>query len=531
MFGIGTGILYAIIIILAFIVLSVILDRYGLLEPAGMELSGPFLMWKTEKGKKLIDRISQKKRFWENYGNLAIVITVISMVLILLLVIWSAYLASSIPQSQAPSPQMIIGIPGVNPLIPIWYGIAALAIAIIVHEFSHGILARTASVKIKSLGMIFIVVPIGAFVEPDEDEMDEVESKKRSRIYAAGPTTNIILALVLVLIFSSVFMGSIQPRQDGIIAMGVGEKTQGDIAGIERGEEIVSVNGTSIGSFEEFMELDITPMRDIRVKTLYGRESKSYTVKSGLAVIGLVEDLPAKKAGLEKGDVISRLDGKIARNYEEFSDLLDNKSSDERLNVTYHRYEEGGYRENTTSLLLENKYGVYQDLYPSRNKEEYRGEPYMGVMLSYLGIRGESVDLIPQMLGKPYAGDETIGDYVMSSLEYISLPFLNLSPVPTHIAQLYQVTGPLSLLPSTIFWTTANLLYWVFWLNLMVGLFNSLPAVPLDGGYIFQDGIDNLFKKFKMSEEWREKAVSGFSYTVALFILFLIMWQLIGPRI
>jgi membrane-associated protease RseP (regulator of RpoE activity) len=66
----------------------------------------------------------------------------------------------------------------------------------------------------------------------------------------------------------------------------------------------------------------------------------------------------------------------------------------------------------------------------------------------------------------------------------------------------------------------------------MVGLTNVLPAVPLDGGYLFRDWLDSLVLRIKRNatEKDREKYVAGITYTLALFVLFLIIWQLIGPR-
>ena len=56
---------------------------------------------------------------------------------------------------------MMIGLPGLNPVIPLWYGILALVIAMVVHEFSHGILSRVANVKVKALGLLMFFFPVG----------------------------------------------------------------------------------------------------------------------------------------------------------------------------------------------------------------------------------------------------------------------------------------------------------------------------------------------------------------------------------
>ena len=62
---------------------------------------------------------------------------------------------------------------------------------------------------------------------------------------------------------------------------------------------------------------------------------------------------------------------------------------------------------------------------------------------------------------------------------------------------------------------------------------NALPAVPLDGGYLFRDWIDTIIRKVKkdMSEEERERYVSSITHVFIILVVFLIAWQLIGPRL
>ena len=51
-------------------------------------------------------------------------------------------------------------IPGVD--IPLFAGIISIAILLIIHEFSHGILAKKAKVKLKEIGLlVFGFIPIG----------------------------------------------------------------------------------------------------------------------------------------------------------------------------------------------------------------------------------------------------------------------------------------------------------------------------------------------------------------------------------
>ncbi|MBS3817521.1 MAG: site-2 protease family protein [Candidatus Thermoplasmatota archaeon] len=472
-------------------------------------------MWKTEKGRGLIDRIAQKKGFWKKYGDFGLIVVSITMVIIFLLVAWSAYVATSIPSSQAPEASEVLAIPGLNPLIPIWYGILGLAIAIIVHEFSHGILFRVFDVKLKALGLIFIVVPLGAFAEPDEDELEEVDKRKRGRMYAAGPTTNIVLSIVVVLIFSTLFMGAVSAKEDGVVVSRIIDGTPAAESDLQENEQILKIGDERIRSNEDFNTVNITPMEEVEVKTRRGDTHHYHNVTSGLVVGGLVEDHVAQKADLQTGDIITSMDDQAVKNYTKFADILEKKDPGETIHVTFHRKENGTYENDSVSFEL----------------DERNGEAFMGIRPTYLGITTWDVEKVPQLLSSPYEGAEGIQDYFQRSAEYMALPFLGLSPLPDEVTELYTVNGPLSALPNDAFWTISNSLYWVFWLNLLVGLFNSLPAIPLDGGHMFNDGLEELVKKLGFDDDKSEKVSSGITWVVALSILFMLMWQMIGPRI
>lgn len=525
---ISSGIIYAVVIIGGFIGIFAVLDKLELIQKYGLELSGPFLMWRTEKGKRLIDRIAQKKKFWERYGNFALIIVGICMIIIFLLVAWSAYVATTIPASQAPSPEYILGIPGINPLIPIWYGILGLAIAIIIHEFSHGILARAADITVKSLGLIFLVVPMGAFVEPDEDEMDKLTPIKRDRIYAVGPTANIILAIILVILFSSVMMGAVSAKDDGIVVNNIVNDSPMDDADIKNGEQIISIGDTKINNFDDIHSLEYEPLQEVDVSSKYDGKLKSTEVTAGLVILATSDGYPADNAGLKKGDIIYKMDDELIHNYNDFNSFLDDATGGQSITVNYKR---DGQDLSNVTLTLKDKYESYKELNPNQNREEYKGKGYIGVSVSYMGFTGWDINMLPELLSNPYKDADSLGDYFTASMTYIALPFQGLSPVPEDIGSLYEINGPLSVMPNNVFWVVANSLYWVFWLNLMVGLFNSLPAVPLDGGYIFNDGVIKFLDKFGVKKDTGEKIADKLTYAVALFILFLIIWQLVGPRL
>ena len=68
---------------------------------------------------------------------------------------------------------------------------------------------------------------------------------------------------------------------------------------------------------------------------------------------------------------------------------------------------------------------------------------------------------------------------------------------------------------------------------MLLGTFNALPMKPLDGGYVFKDGMDSLIKRIKkgLTRKKREHYVNVISNFIAFLFLILILWTLIIPRI
>jgi membrane-associated protease RseP (regulator of RpoE activity) len=128
---------------------------------------------------------------------------------------------------------------------------------------------------------------------------------------------------------------------------------------------------------------------------------------------------------------------------------------------------------------------------------------------------------------------DSLEGFVGSIAYFIGLPFFQLQPMKAPVTDLYTVTGPLAGLPADAFWVLANTFYWLFWLNLMVGATNCLPIPKVDGGMVFKDGLLAMLQRLKplWKEEKREKyALAGYRI-MGLVIIFLIMWQFIGPRV
>ncbi|OGS43664.1 MAG: hypothetical protein A3K76_04400 [Euryarchaeota archaeon RBG_13_57_23] len=528
------GYLIALIVFLAWIGMVYVLNRIKWFEKHSMALQGPFIMWKTERGKKLIDRLASRRRLWEVYGKLSLWICAGAMAIIMTLLLWEATIVTQV--DRAPSPELILGIPGINPVIPVGYGILGLVIAIIVHEFAHGILTRVGDMKVRTLGLVFLVFPVGAFVEPDEEALKNTTRSKRSKVFAAGPASNIVIAMIVLGLFSGVMMSSLEPGVEGALARGVVEGSPAEMAGIAPSSVIISVNDVPVQSAEDFNSPVYTaPGATIDISYAYKGENKDATVVDGIVVSFVAEGFGAYNAGIRAGMVMVSLNGTPLAKVDMIAEVLSDWEAGQTIPCVVMSYNDAldGFAVNSSiaQITLSDKWEYYDEYNPSKNDDSYHGKAFLGGGFLYLGIEAVDVSYYSSTLASPFEGDRNLDDFSRSWLRLIALPFLDLAPIRSPVTDLYTPSGYLEWMPDSVFWLLANSLYWIFWLNLMVGLTNVLPAVPLDGGYIFRDGISYLLDKSgrKYTKEQKDRITGSIAISLALVVLFLILWQLVGP--
>ncbi len=102
--------------------------------------------------------------------------------------------------------------PGVTPIVPgveipgvpitapahAWI---SFVIILAIHEGMHGVLLRKAKLGIKSTGLLLAgILPIGAFVEPDEKELKAAPKDDQWKVFVAGAGSNLALFAVLMLL-------------------------------------------------------------------------------------------------------------------------------------------------------------------------------------------------------------------------------------------------------------------------------------------------------------------------------------------
>lgn len=260
---------------------------------------------RTKKGLNLIDRIAARApRFWKYYGAAAVVTGVISIAASFGLTA-QMFFEMFRTQTMQNGPSLIApGLsgdvsfqPGVS-FIPIEYWLFAIGILSVVHEFSHGIVARTEGFNLNSVGWAIFGIFPAAFVEPEGEQMlpgeegDGDEDQElwhggnwysRLKVLCAGSFANYLTAAVFVLLAIGVSTGATTPETVGYMGISFGLTDGGELgyaaqegypayeSGLRNGtlEAINGQNITSVDDLQNFSE-GLQPNQSVTLETSEG---------------------------------------------------------------------------------------------------------------------------------------------------------------------------------------------------------------------------------------------------------------------
>lgn len=463
----------------------------------GVSTWGPIplaIFFRTTRGLALLDTLSRPKRFWRIVASAGVPLVLLSMAYFLALVLLMAYIMAREPPepSSYNAPRNILLIPGLNEYIPFVWGWIALLVTMVVHEFAHGILSRVEGVRVKSMGIVtFLIAPVAAFVEPDEEELFGTKEKPatvgkaaRIRILSAGVISNFLVAAVAMALFFGPVIGSISPV-DRVIVVDVQNGSPGQAAGFESGMVLLGAGGKEIGSLEALFSALKPGTTEFRV--LHNSQEESFRLagddRRGIMVASVFEGSPAENASLPAKSVITSIDGVEIGGLDGFRQYM---------NTT---------RPGQTIAIATGDGKTYQVRLTSKTGGGGIGFMGIGISGNVVYVCGVSFQDAPsrqflQVLRTiPSSGLQ--GFTYLLGLPFAGIPGFTEKGFPGFsgwLTAVYEPAGWAKALGLKFFWI-ANLLLWVGWINLYAGLFNCLPAVPLDGGHIFRDLVQMAFER------------------------------------
>ena len=577
--------LWVLVGILLYTSLAMALKARGLL-PSSFKVSGPILTIHTKRGREFLDWLATPKRLWRAWGNFGVGIAIVIMVGSFLAVITSAYGAITQPQlTTFVRPQDALVIPGVNQFLP-WDAavdiVIGLVVGLVVHEGGHGLLCRVENIKIESMGIaLFALIPLGAFVQPDEESQRDADRGGKTRMFAAGVTNNfLVTAITFALMF--LLVGSLVTVVSGVAIGGVFPGSAAEDAGLERGDVLTAVDGQSVGDHDEFaaaledadrevtvdrrdgdpvtVERSLLAARAIRggpieqgtaIHAVDGTEvftrSAFEEAVSGAEVIELETDAhddpvsrpvgafasttagegPMHDAGVpDRPMLIHSVDGEPTPTTAALIDVLDEATPGDTVEVVVYVDEDGDPWDGERRT-----FDVTLDEHPDRDGARIGvgglQEGVSGIVVDDFGVDPYPADQYHALLGGSGFGDEPVTTFVQRTFAVLILPFAsaidpslgyNFAGFNSDVTNFFEVEGPIA---AGVVFALINALFWTGWVNLNLGFFNCIPSYPLDGGHILRSCVEATFSRlpFDVSQNLVGAVTTAISLTMILSIL------------
>ncbi|MFH0752247.1 MAG: site-2 protease family protein [archaeon] len=272
-------------------------------------MQGIIALYKTKLGLKLMGRIARlSPRLLNILATTGVIAGFIGMIFGFVFLIKETLKFLVIPETITPLIPLLPGItiPGV-PTLTFWHWIIAIFIAAVLHEFSHGLIARLHNIPIKSSGFAFLGPILAAFVEPDETIMNRKKPMQQLGVLAAGPFSNILTGIVFFLIFNfltaPLFMESFAPN--GITVNTLIEDSPAYKANLEVPFKLLKLNDQETISATQFVNTtkNINPGDVVKLETDKGSfelTATQHPENKSLGFVGISgfeqELIPAGKA-------------------------------------------------------------------------------------------------------------------------------------------------------------------------------------------------------------------------------------------
>jgi membrane-associated protease RseP (regulator of RpoE activity) len=149
-----------------------------------------------------------------------------------------------------------VQVPGSPIFVPFWYGIIALFIVVVFHEFGHGIVARAHGIPVKNTGLVFFGPLPGAFVEPDEKKINKSPSAVQTSMFASGPFFNAILAAFVALLLFAVInpLSASMVNPSGVQFTNIQEGQPAFAAGLQKDVTYTLINDAPMKDSQVLMD-------------------------------------------------------------------------------------------------------------------------------------------------------------------------------------------------------------------------------------------------------------------------------------
>src|SRR3989344_2680531 len=235
----------SVILFAAAVAVLIYIDRKNI------EFKYILVMRRTERFKSIIDSIAQASpQFWKFVYSIAVVAAFGGMIYGLFSL---GLVTLQVFQGDISQPPLQFILPTISStgssgpgyiLIPCWFWVIIIAMILVPHELSHGIIARAEKIKLKSVGLLLLAIFPGAFVEPDEKQLKRAHTAAKLRVFSAGTFANFVIGAVVMLLAAYIIWPVMTDQSITITNVTAGGPAE--LAGVTNNSVINTINGMPI---------------------------------------------------------------------------------------------------------------------------------------------------------------------------------------------------------------------------------------------------------------------------------------------
>ena len=375
-----------------------------------VDVKFPLIFIHTPFGLTFFDMVAKTKaaRIYAKFNTyLMPLITAFAIFLLVgsLFVMFSNATARDFQRSVGPRANLLI--PILNPFFPVTYGLIALIITLVIHEAGHGIVARVHNIRVESTGiLLFLGIPVGAFVNIEQELLMKASMKQKSAILTAGALNNMILAAISLITLY-------------------------------------------------FVISTLTPI------------ATSGESKTGVVVMSVNDGSLASKIGLSKESIIQTIAGQKVHGVDDLGNILRSNLGHD-IPITW---QDKTGQKITRSISL----------------------PPFASNRGILGIAITDLTPNPSLVLQRYKSW-----FTSNPIALLAPPTLGQGMLLVPYSDLMAAKYESNILGSS-FPIIANILFWIWFINFNVGIFNALPITFLDGGSWYSSLIESRTQKSKAS--------------------------------
>lgn len=375
-----------------------------------------------------------------------------------------------------------------------------LGVLVFFHESGHFLTAKWVGVRVKVFSLGFPpklvgrkwgdteyrigLLPLGGYVKmagdnPMESTGDPEEFLSRSKwerlaILFAGPLFNFILAVGFLTVLFMVGVERPAGLDDPAVVRFVAEDSPAGEAGIQPGDEIVAIDGSPMKTWSQVLDrvvvsandhLDVVLLRnghqiekELHVATREddGAGYAGFFPAVQPQVSELTEGFPAQQAGIEVGDMITKVDGKPIYHFAQLIEQIEAHKG--------------------TPLEIEVLRG--------QQKLDFTLTPKQDQGRWLIGIVFNPAPTVLHQYSNPFLA---FGAAMSETSRFTRLTFVVIGRLLTGRASVRQMSGPIGIAQAsgeTARRGAKDLFSFMAFLSLNLAILNLLPIPLLDGGHM-----------------------------------------------